>query len=158
MRGRKIFLCVVMIFFAAVMSGCGGSPKAENKEPEKVVEEAPKVPPVENKNLLEVVDVNDVASDPSANRHWIKDLNNGAYVWNPEPQDGESVRWSGSFVEEGGNRYAQGRGTLTWYKNGEVIQTDEGSFERGRHHGQFRHTFRSGRVDYSNWDHGQEIP
>ena len=99
-----------------------------------------------------------VKEDLSANRHWIKDLNNGAYVWNPEPQDGESVRWSGSFVEEGGNRYAQGRGTLTWYKNGEVIQTDEGSFERGRHHGQFRHTFRSGRVDYSNWDHGQEIP
>ena len=90
--------------------------------------------------------------------HWIRDLNSDAYVWNPEPQDGESVRWSGDFVDEDGTRYAQGRGTLTWYKNGEVIQTDEGSFDHGRHHGQFRHTFRSGRVDYSNWDHGREIP
>ncbi len=96
---------------------------------------------------------NEILSD-----HWIKDMNSGAYVWNPEPQDGESVRWSGDFVEEDGNRFAQGRGTLTWYKYGEVIQTDEGVFDHGRHHGQFRHTFKSGRVDYSNWDHGQEIP
>ena len=91
-------------------------------------------------------------------RHWIKDLNNGAYVWNPEPQDGESVRWSGDVVREGDNLYAQGRGTLTWYRDGQVIQTDEGYFERGKHNGKFKHTFKSGNVDYSNWDHGQEIP
>ena len=47
---------------------------------------------------------------------------------------------------------------MTWYKNGQVIQRDEGAFEHGRHHGHFSHTFPSGRVDYSNWDHGVEIP
>lgn len=85
-------------------------------------------------------------------------MNNDAYVWNPEPQDGEGVRWNGDVVREGDNIFAQGRGTLTWYKDGQVIQTDEGSFDHGRHNGQFKHTFKSGRVDYSNWDHGTEIP
>lgn len=93
----------------------------------------------------------------SEDNHWIKDRNSGAYLWNPEPQDGESVTWSGDVVREGNNLYAQGRGTLTWYKDGQIIQTDEGTFERGKHHGQFRHTFPSGNVIYSNWDHGEEI-
>ena len=94
----------------------------------------------------------------SDDRHWIKDTANGAYVWNPEPQDGESVRWDGGTVRDGDNLYAQGSGTLTWYKNGQVIQVDEGTFEHGRHHGKFKHTFKSGNVDYSNWNHGEEIP
>lgn len=94
----------------------------------------------------------------SNDRHWIQDMDSGAYLWNPEPQDGESVRWSGGVVREGDTLYAQGPGTLTWYKNGQVIQRDEGAFEHGRHHGHFSHTFPSGRVDYSNWDHGVEIP
>lgn len=99
-----------------------------------------------------------VASEFLGNdRHWIQDMDSGAYLWNPEPQDGESVRWSGGVVRDGDNLYAQGPGTLTWYKNGQVIQRDEGAFERGRHHGHFSHTFPSGRVDYSNWDHGVEI-
>lgn len=94
----------------------------------------------------------------SDDRHWIKDTANGAYVWNPEPQDGESVRWDGGTVRDGDNLYAQGNGKLTWYKNGQVIQVDEGTFEHGRHHGKFKHTFKSGNVDYSNWNHGEEIP
>ena len=94
----------------------------------------------------------------SDDRHWIKDTANGAYVWNPEPQDGESVRWDGGTVRDGDNLYAQGSGTLTWYKNGQVIQVDEGAFEHGRHHGKFKHTFKSGNVEYSNWNRGEEIP
>ena len=94
----------------------------------------------------------------SDDRHWIKDTANGAYVWNPEPQDGESVRWDGGTVRDGNNLYAQGNGRLTWSKNGQVIQVDEGTFEHGKHHGKFKHTFKSGNVDYSNWNHGEEIP
>ena len=94
----------------------------------------------------------------SDDRHWIKDTAHGAYVWNPEPQDGESVRWDGGTVRDGNNLYAQGNGRLTWFKNGQVIQVDEGTFEHGKQHGKFKHTFKSGNVDYSNWNHGEEIP
>ena len=89
--------------------------------------------------------------------HWISDAN-GIYLWNPEPQDGESIHWSGGYVQDGNYKFADGSGVVTWYRNGQVIQVDEGTFERGRHHGQFKHTFPSGNVDYSNWSHGVEIP
>lgn len=89
--------------------------------------------------------------------HWISD-GRGVYLWNPEPQDGESITWSGGHVQEGNYKFADGSGTLTWYRDGEVIQVDHGTFRRGRHHGQFTHEFPSGRIDYSNWNNGVEIP
>ena len=99
-----------------------------------------------------------VASELLADdRHWIQDRESGAYLWNPEPQDGETISWSGGVVNDGGTLYADGPGTVTWYKNGRVIQRDEGSFDHGRHHGRFSHTFPSGNVEYSNWDHGTEV-
>ena len=89
--------------------------------------------------------------------HWIKDTNSGAYLWNPEPSGNETVSWSGNYVQDGDYRYADGSGTLKWYRDGKLIQTDEGTFERGRHNGQFKHTFPSGKVSYSNWNHGKEV-
>ncbi len=89
--------------------------------------------------------------------HWIEDSRTGVYLWNPEPAEGESIVWSGGFVTDGNIRYAEGSGVVTWYRNGEVIQIDEGGFSHGRHHGHFSHKFPSGRIIYSNWDHGREI-
>lgn len=89
--------------------------------------------------------------------HWIKDDSTGVYLWNPEPKEDESISWSGSYIQDGNYRYANGAGTVTWYRNGRVIQVDNGAFEHGRHNGQFSHKFPSGRVIYSNWDHGKEI-
>lgn len=89
--------------------------------------------------------------------HWIKDNNTGVYIWNPEPEDGEYIVWNGGYVEVGKYRYANGLGIVTWYKNGKVIQVDNGAFDTGRHHGKFTHKFPSGKVIYSNWDHGREI-
>ena len=196
MRGIKILFCVLMIFFVAVMSGCGSAIKGAVKSAGKTVGKTTQKVARNADTALDVYEVYSDLNSPSGssgnNRttntparggkgstvaragaamvggaavanellsdHWIRDLNNDAYVWNPEPQDGESVRWSGGVVNEEGTLYAQGRGTLTWYKDGQVIQTDEGSFDHGRHNGEFKHTFKSGRVEYSNWDHGQEIP
>ena len=90
--------------------------------------------------------------------HWIADPNTKVYLWNPEPMGDETISWSGSFVLEGEYRYAEGFGTIIWYRDGKVIQVDEGTFEHGRHHGRFKHTFPSGNVVYSNWNHGVEIP
>lgn len=89
--------------------------------------------------------------------HWIKDSNNGAYIWNPEPSDGESIVWSGDYIQDGDYRFANGKGTVTWYKNGKIIQVDKGEFIHGRHHGRFSHEFPSGKVIYSDWDHGKEL-
>ena len=91
-------------------------------------------------------------------RNWISDSSRNIYLWNPEPGENESISWSGGYVQEGGYRYADGAGVVHWYRNGKLIQTDEGAFIRGRHNGHFKHIFPSGRIDYSNWDNGVEIP
>lgn len=88
---------------------------------------------------------------------WIADYR-GVMLWNPQPTDGETIEWSGGYVQEGNYRYAEGRGTVIWKRYGRVVQIDEGGFSRGRHHGSFKHTFYpSGRVEYSYWNHGVEV-
>ena len=93
----------------------------------------------------------------SEDKNWIKDLNNGAYIWNPEQHEGESVRWSGNVIREGNNLYAQGPGKLEWYMDGKLFETEEGNFERGKQHGRFVHINSSGEKFYSNWDNGEPI-
>lgn len=93
----------------------------------------------------------------SLGEHWIKDNDTDVYLWNPEPYGDERISWSGSYVQDGDYKFAEGRGTVTWYRDGQVIQVDEGSFEHGRHHGRFKHTLESGNVVYSNWEHGEEV-
>ncbi|MBR1646572.1 MAG: hypothetical protein IJ685_07325 [Selenomonadaceae bacterium] len=209
MRCKKIFLCIMLILFAATLSGCNGTAikntvKSAGKSVGKTVKKVPGAVKEEVRDqavemAYDAVTGNNqpthnnqpnnnrpsntsppartpakpsrlagagavavggaVAANEflSEDRHWIKDNNSGAYVWNPEPQDGESVHWDGEVVRSEGNLYAHGTGTLTWYKDGQVIQVDEGTFERGRHQGKFKHTFKSGRVDYSDWNNGVEI-
>ena len=93
----------------------------------------------------------------SLGEHWIKDNNTDVYLWNPEPYGDERISWSGSYVQDGDYKFAEGRGTVTWYRDGQVIQVDEGFFEHGKHHGRFKHTLESGNVVYSNWEHGKEV-
>lgn len=97
-----------------------------------------------------------VSSSPApTGEHWIRDEETYVYLWNPQPQEGETVSWQGDFVEDGGYKYAEGFGKTTWYRHGEMTQRDEGTFEHGRRHGVFKHQFfPSGNVDYSTWEHG----
>lgn len=112
-------------------------------------------PPVQTKPTPQN-NVNATKSAPTG-EHWIKDSNTGVYLWNPQPVDGETVSWSGGYVQDGDYKYANGFGTTTWRQYGNVSQVDEGSFERGRRHGEFKHQFfPSGNVDYSYWEHGVE--
>ncbi len=53
------------------------------------------------------------------------------YLWNPQPQDNETVRWSGGCS----NGRAQGVGRTTWYQNHEVSQTVDGRLGGGRSDG-----------------------
>ena len=90
-------------------------------------------------------------------KHWIQAKNNGAYLWNPSPSEGETVEWSGSYIQDGQYRLADGSGTITWYnRNGKVVQIDEGTLARGQRNGQIKHQFvSSGKVEYINYNHGR---
>lgn len=97
---------------------------------------------------------NEMLSD---DKHWIKASNNDALIWNPEPQEGESVRWSGDILREGNNLYAQGFGKLEWSMNGKIFETAEGTFERGKQNGRFTHTNASGEKFYTRWEDGEPV-
>lgn len=90
-------------------------------------------------------------------KHWIQAKNNGAYLWNPSPSEGETVEWSGSYIQDGQYRLADGSGTITWYnRNGKVVQIDEGTLERGQRNGKIKYQFvSSGKVEYINYNHGR---
>ena len=94
--------------------------------------------------------------EPSLGVNWIKDAN-GVYLWNPKPQEGETITWSGGYVQDGNRKFADGAGITTWYLDGQIEQVDEGTFRHGQRHGKFTHKFPSGRIIYSNWDNGIEI-
>ena len=55
----------------------------------------------------------------------------GCYLWNPFPQENETVNWSGECSEG----FAHGRGETTWYENGNVSGTDVGRRQGGRPEG-----------------------
>ena len=54
----------------------------------------------------------------------------GCYIWNPNPQTGETVTWTGQCA--GG--LAQGMGTATWVSDGSG-QTNTGRLQDGKHTG-----------------------
>lgn len=59
---------------------------------------------------------------------WIDDIESGCAVWNPVPQPGETVKWTGDCE---GDR-ALGHGVLRWWQNGIETQTAEGYFRSGK--------------------------
>ena len=95
-----------------------------------------------------------VSEDP----HWLKDLICNAYVWNFCSQEFDGVRLNGDVLREGDKLYAHGHGKLFWLKDGQVVEINEGTFERGKPHGKFRHTRPNGEKFLTNWNHGEEIP
>lgn len=58
---------------------------------------------------------------------WIKDAENGCATSNPFPGPNESIRWLGNCRDG----KLDGRGTLTWYRNGVETERNEGSFKDG---------------------------
>lgn len=193
----KIIVCVVLAFFAANLSGCGGAVvKTVGKGVVRAVTKAPRFVKGEFKGFAAgqaidaAYDMATTGSKPSTNKpapiqssassaaakvgvvaggttvadellsddeHWIEASNNGARIWNPEPQEGESVRWSGGTIREGDKIYAQGYGKLEWSMDGNVFETTEGNFEHGKQNGRFTHTNANGEKFYSEWDNGEPV-
>jgi|GEM_PF-6950909 len=142
-------LLAVAVVFLAVKSFSG------NTENVAVYHDTSK--PVDTEKPNETKPEQETSSIVSTDEHWIQDKDSGVYLWNPMPSEGESVTWSGGYIKDGKYLFANGPGTLTWKKDGKVIQVDNGTFEHGRHYGTFVHKFPSGRVSYSYWDHGREL-
>ena len=59
---------------------------------------------------------------------WIHDRQSGCAVWNPAPQPGETIEWSGACADE----RASGYGILTWMRNGIGTETAKGNFAAGK--------------------------
>ena len=158
-KNAKIFIPIVLIV-SLIGVGVGVWAGMEYfKTEDKVVTETQKPP--ENvsvkptpTNIPEPV----VSAPAPLGIEWIQDINTGIYLKNPEPTDGESITWSGGYVQDGQYKLADGYGVINWYRYGELKQVDEGTFIKGERNGNFKHKFYpSGNVSYSNWDHGVEI-
>ena len=122
----KKFIRAILIGLTGtfLVTGCGNDSKSVT-------------PPVEQSKPAEKK-----SAPENLGEHWTKDVNN-VYVYNPKPQAGETVTWSGGFVQDGDNKFADGEGTM----------------KHGQRHGQFKHEFfPSGNIVYTNWDNGIEIP
>jgi len=65
---------------------------------------------------------------------------NGCKVYNPMPQEEESIRWDG----ECSNGYAHGSGILDWYIGGELEERYEGELKQGWADGQGTYISRRG--------------
>jgi hypothetical protein len=80
------------------------------------------------------------AQTPSAGQ-FVADPQTGCRVWNPHPQAGETVVWTGSCV----NGLAQGAGRLQWLRDGKPYERDEGQWREGRQEGSGSQDWSSGR-------------
>jgi hypothetical protein len=74
---------------------------------------------------------------------WITDTSAGCQVWNPHPQSGETIHWSGACA----NGFAQGHGAAQWFRNNLPFETDEGEWRGGRQAGFGSQVWPSGRYD-----------
>lgn len=94
---------------------------------------------------------------PALGNNWIKDENNGIYLWNPYPTDNESISWNGGYIQDGDYRFAEGFGTVTWYKDGNLNGIEEGTFKHGKPHGHNVYKFPNGSIKETDWNYGEEI-
>ena len=68
-----------------------------------------------------------LAAEPAA----IIQDENGCKVYNPAPQENETIRWSGDCIDG----FANGFGILEWFIGGQLAESYEGDMEAGWAHG-----------------------
>jgi hypothetical protein len=96
------------------------------------------------------------SAPPAQAGDWIADVSVGCQVWNPHPQPGETIRWSGACA----NGFAHGRGAAQWFRNNLPFESDEGEWRAGRQTGYGTQVWPSGRYDGELVDgepHGQGV-
>lgn len=79
--------------------------------------------------------------------HWITDSVSGCKVWNQNPSPNESINYTGTCKDG----IASGKGSVQWYKNGELTQISEGNYIDGRLHGKGKLTWKGGLASGDDW-------
>ena len=154
--GCLVILLVIGILFKLIFGGDDGEKSSKPIESPATQSQQIENNKSKSEEKTEQPKTEEKSKPPELGKNWIKD-HNDVYMWNPQPTEGESITWSGGYIQDGDYRYADGSGITTWYIDGNIEQVDEGTFEHGQRHGQFTHKFPSGRIIYSNWDHGIKI-
>jgi len=77
-------------------------------------------------------------------------------VWNPSPVAGETVEWFGGreYSPDVSGFVAQGYGRAVWYRQGVLVQSDEGTYFNGQRHGRIVQKLADGGIIVGNWEHG----
>lgn len=134
----------------------GKNPTPKNSNPANTRPSASKIGALAAAGTVAATAATTSASS-NLDKNWIPS-ENGVYLWNPSPTEGETVEWSGNYTQDGNYKFADGFGKTTWRKNGAVTQIDEGTFKHGQREGNFKHKFvRSGKTEYSYWENGKEV-
>lgn len=74
-------------------------------------------------------------------------------IWNNSYQQGDQAEWDGRANENG---FANGRGTLSWFKDGEFQYCYIGLMVQGKFDGQIRTADKSGNVGIGRYDRGSK--
>ena len=74
---------------------------------------------------------------------WAIDTSTTCRVWNPHPQLNETVRWTGACV----NGFAQGAGSVRWFRDNVAFETDDGEWREGYQIGKGTQAWPTGRYD-----------
>ncbi|HJQ56860.1 MAG TPA: hypothetical protein VJ890_08130, partial [Vineibacter sp.] len=94
-----------------------------------------------------------LASPASAQAQgWIADGRTGCRVWNADPQPNETISWSGTCQ----SGFAQGRGTLQWFKNDKPSDRYEGEYRDDNQHGRGVYTWADGDRYDGEWQNGEQ--
>ena len=78
---------------------------------------------------------------------WIADKKTGCKVWDPAPEPGEAVEWSGPCK----NGLADVEGTLQWSQNGQPSDRYVGEYHGGKRNGHGTVTYRNGQTVNGEW-------
>lgn len=87
---------------------------------------------------------------------WTVDTEHGCWIWNPNPQQEETVRWTGACADDGP---AQGEGVLAWRYKRDGEQGEErylGTMARGRMHGIGTYLESTGEIYQGEFQDGRE--
>ncbi|MCK6454649.1 MAG: hypothetical protein L6R19_27965, partial [Alphaproteobacteria bacterium] len=91
-----------------------------------------------------------LAASPLFAASWIKDPGNGCATSNPFPNPEESIRWFGNCRDG----KLDGRGTLTWYRDGVETERNEGTFKNGELDGFVTTRSAEGYIVYGQYKQG----
>jgi len=84
---------------------------------------------------------------PASAGEWIRDEKAQCEVWNPNPQPGESIAWTGPCV----NGRAEGKGNLSWYQDGKVAESYDGEMKGGKTNGDGVYKYADGNSYDGQW-------